>query len=136
MFTISPPQSHGSLTIRFGALVFGAGALAYFTMEFISFLEIKTDSPCFRPVAGVNVVLAIVFVVLQTYLVFVYPRLNLAKHPFVDRYKKVTFVLFSTDQIVPFTTLCSIVGIYTSCSQLFAFCSTVGSAQCTSSRPT
>lgn len=80
-----PSQSHGSLPVRFGALVFGAGTLAYFVLETISFLEIRQESPCFFANLGANVILAMIFVVLQTYLIFVYPRLNLRIHDPIDR---------------------------------------------------
>ena len=38
-----------------------------------------------RPVEAANVVAAVAFVVLQTYLVFVFPRMNLRIAPFIDR---------------------------------------------------
>lgn len=89
-------QSHGSLTIRLGAVIFGLGTLTYFVLETIAFLEIRIDSPCHYPPLGANVILAMVMVILQTYLIFVYPRLNLRIMPFIDRSSWMHFILQTT----------------------------------------
>ena len=81
-------KSHGSLTIRLGALVFSAGALCYFGLETVSFAEVRSESPCYKPTLGANVALALAFVALQTYVIFVYPRLNLGISPAIDRCAK------------------------------------------------
>jgi hypothetical protein len=39
-------KSHGSRTVRFGAIIFGLGAFAYFFIELLTFFEHNTDSPC------------------------------------------------------------------------------------------
>lgn len=79
-------QSHASLTIRFGAIIFGLGTLIYMVLEFVSLLEIEAGSPCHYPILGANVVLSILMVILQTYLIFVLPRLNLHIWGLIDRY--------------------------------------------------
>lgn len=79
-------KSHGSLTIRFGAIVFGIGALVYLVLEMISFFEISYYSPCYHSTLGINTAASILFVVLQTYLIFVYPRLNLCTITILDRF--------------------------------------------------
>eukprot|EP00095_Tigriopus_kingsejongensis_P008824 maker-scaffold280_size224562-snap-gene-0.12 protein:Tk08824 transcript:maker-scaffold280_size224562-snap-gene-0.12-mRNA-1 annotation:"conserved hypothetical protein" len=79
-------KSHGSLTIRFGAIIFGLGALGYYTLEMISFFEVRSDSPCYHPTLGVNTGSALLFIVLQTYLIFVYPRINLCAINVLDRF--------------------------------------------------
>ena len=79
-------QSHGSLAIRVGALIFSAGALIYFSLELVAFAEVRPSSPCFHASLGANVGLALIFVGLQTYLVFVYPRLNIDINKAVDRF--------------------------------------------------
>ena len=78
-------QSHGSLTLRFGAVIFGLGTTVYLVLELIAFLEFESGSPCSHPILGVNVVFAMLFVFLQTYLIFVYPRLNLHINCAFDR---------------------------------------------------
>ncbi len=79
-------KSHGSLTIRVGALLFSCGTLCYFALETISFVEVRVESPCFHASLGCNVAAAIVFTILQTYVIFVYPRLNLGIHTAIDRF--------------------------------------------------
>ncbi len=75
--TFDPAQSHGSLATRLGALVFGLGSLAYLSLELLAFARVPRQSRCFHPMAGANSSLALMFVLLQTLLVFFYPRLNL-----------------------------------------------------------
>ena len=78
-------QSHGSLTIRFGAIIFGIGTLIYMVLELISFLEIEAGTPCHFPILGANVVASMFMVILQTYLIFVFPRINLHIWDALDR---------------------------------------------------
>ena len=78
-------QSHGSLPVRMGAIIFGLGTVTYFTLELVVLLEFSAHPDCFSAVEAANVVAAIVLVVLQTYLIFVFPRMNLRISPFIDR---------------------------------------------------
>lgn len=78
-------KSHGSVTVRFGAIIFGLGTFAYFFIELLDFVQHKHDSPCYFPTIGANVVLALIFVFLQTFVIFMYPRLNLHSHTFFNR---------------------------------------------------
>ena len=86
LLVVENDKSHGSVTVRFGAIIFGMGTFAYFLIEFLDFLEHKSDSPCYFLVIGLNEALALIFVFLQTYLIFMYPRLNLLSHSFLNRY--------------------------------------------------
>ena len=72
--------------MRVGAVIFGLGTVTYFTLEFVALLEYSSHPDCFSPVEAANVVAVILLVVLQTYLIFVFPRMNLRISPFVDRY--------------------------------------------------
>ncbi len=77
-------KSHGSVTVRIGALVksafynirkkktlkvllqvFSLGTLVYFCLEMVAFAEVRSDSECYQPTLGANVALALVFVLLQ-----------------------------------------------------------------------
>ena len=89
-------QSHGSLPVRVGAVIFGMGTVAYFTLEFVALVEFSSHPDCFSAVEAANVVAAIALVVLQTYLIFVFPRMNLRISPFIDRFVR---CLYSTCSI-------------------------------------
>lgn len=78
-------KSHGSVTVRYGAIIFGLGAFCYFFIELLVFLEQKPESPCFHPLIGANTIMALLFVFLQTYIIFMYPRLNFQCHKFFNR---------------------------------------------------
>ena len=78
-------KSHGSLTVRYGAVIFGFGTLAHFFIELLSFFENKFDSPCRYSVIGANTILILIFIILQTCLIFMYPRLNLHLHQFWNK---------------------------------------------------
>ena len=78
-------KSHGSVTVRYGAIIFGLGAFCYFFIELLVFLEHKPESPCFHPLIGANTIMALLFVFLQTYILFMYPRLNFQCHKFFNR---------------------------------------------------
>lgn len=73
-------KSHGSLTVRFGAIVFGLGTFAHFIIELLVFLEHKLHSPCRYSTVGANTLLILLFITFQTSLIFMYPRLNFDCH--------------------------------------------------------
>ncbi len=84
-------KSHGSLPVRIGAVVFGLGALVYFAFEFVASVEHSAaHSPCFYPARMLNKVFAFLLILLQTALIFLFPRLNLKIYPLVDRYASET----------------------------------------------
>ena len=85
LLVVENEKSHGSVTVRFGAIVFGLGTFAYFLIELLDFLQHKSHSPCYFVTIGVNTCLALLFVFLQTYVIFMYPRLNIMSHTFINR---------------------------------------------------
>lgn len=80
-------QSHGSVTVRLGVIIFGTGALIYYLMELLRFAELAGSgkSPCFHPAIGLNDCLAIIFTTLQAIMIFAYPRLNIHAHKLLNR---------------------------------------------------
>ena len=80
-------QSHGSLAVRVGIVIFGIGTLIYFVLDFIKFLETSylEKSPCFHPAFGVNSILGALFTSLQLYIIVIFPRLNLQCHEILNR---------------------------------------------------
>ena len=94
-------KSHGSVTVRYGAIIFGLGAFCYFFIELLVFLEQKPESPCFHPLIGANTIMALLFVFLQTYIIFMYPRLNFQCHKFFNRWVQ---VLWFFHRIFPLST--------------------------------
>jgi hypothetical protein len=85
-------QSHGSLTIRFGAIIFGLVAFIYILLQLIEFYEMdpKAPHPCYDVSKGVNSYLMLVFVVLQIFVIFCYPRLNLLSYQLINRFIRFT----------------------------------------------
>jgi len=81
-------KSHGSVTVRLGVIIFGAGALIYYLMELLRFAELagSGQSPCFHPAIGLNDCLAIIFTTLQAIMIFAYPRLNIHAHKLLNRF--------------------------------------------------
>ena len=96
----SPFQSHGSLPVRIGAVIFGLGSIIYFALEFITVIEFSAE--CFSAVEAASVVAVMVLVVLQTYLIFVFPRMNLRTSPFIDRYYRTFITVFADSRSVEF----------------------------------
>ena len=45
-----------------------------------------TESPCYHATRGINVFLMLLFVVLQVFVIFTYPRLNLLCHKVLNRF--------------------------------------------------
>ena len=72
--------------VRFGAVSFGLGYIAFLAVELITVLEQEPESPCYNPVRATAGFLNIVFVVLQASLIVYYPRLNLHINGVIDRY--------------------------------------------------
>ena len=79
-------QSHASILVRNGAVLFGLGYIAFLAVELITILEEEPGSPCYNPLRAASNVLNIVFVVLQASLIVCYPRLNLHINGIIDRY--------------------------------------------------
>lgn len=80
-------KSHGSATIRVGAIIFGVGAAIHFIIRIINEFDKKSDPECFNPIIAATDVAAVIFVVLQSSLIVLYPRLNLLTLPnTVDRF--------------------------------------------------
>ena len=73
--------------VRFAAVVFGLGYIAYLVLELITTIEQEPDSPCHNPLKAVFGFLSIIFVVLQGSLIVFYPRLNLNINGVIDRYR-------------------------------------------------
>ena len=71
--------------VRFFAVVFGLGYLAYLVLELITVIELEPDSPCHNPLKAASGFLNIIFVVLQGSLIVFYPRLNLNINAAIDR---------------------------------------------------
>ena len=80
-------QSHGSLSVRLGALGFGSVALAYFLLHLVKFFEMdpKAPFPCYEKYKGVNYFLMSIFTVLQVIVIFTFPRLNLLSYQIINR---------------------------------------------------
>ena len=79
-------KSHGSISVRYGALLFGIGTFSYFLIELLVFFEHEMESPCRYSSVGANHFLIVIFVLLQTYIIFMYPRLNFQCHQYLNRY--------------------------------------------------
>merc|ERR1712223_565558 len=93
-------KSHGSLAVRLGCLIFGLGTSFYYIMEFLKFAETVqySNGPCFHPVYGINAVLAIFLIMFQTFIIFMYPRLNIQCHPLWNKFG--TYHLVATNIII------------------------------------
>ena len=84
-------QSHCSLALRGGMLIFSLGTISYFTLSFIAFVGASKDLAEFtlkrlHPSIGINAILGIIFTILQTYVIVMFPRLNVHCHRFMNRY--------------------------------------------------
>jgi hypothetical protein len=75
------------LTIRFGAIIFGLVTFAYILLQLIEFYEMDSSAPhpCYEVFIGVNGYLMLIFVFLQVFVIFAYPRLNLLSYQVVNR---------------------------------------------------
>ena len=78
-------QSHASIILRNGLVLFGLIYIAFLALELITVLEYESGSPCYDPLRVASCSLMIVFVVLQTSLFVMYPRLNLHINGVIDR---------------------------------------------------
>jgi hypothetical protein len=54
-------------------------------LKLIQFFEMSTASPCYFVTKGINVFLMLFFVILQAFIIFTYPRLNLLCHQLINR---------------------------------------------------
>ena len=88
-------QSHGSAAVRVGTVIFGCGALLYYVLEFLRFLETTEfkQGPCFHVSFGIGSILAIFFTMLQAYIIIVYPRINIRCHKLLNRYVNIWHVV-------------------------------------------
>ena len=58
-------RSHASAFLRHGAVIFGLGTATYHILQFISFFQEKTESPCYDIMKALVPVLGVVFTILQ-----------------------------------------------------------------------
>ena len=79
------PQSHASAILRIGTVIFAMGYVTFIALELVTVIEEKPDSLCYSPLKATVCCLNIVFVVLQGFLIFYYPRLNLKTNHVIDR---------------------------------------------------
>ena len=79
-------QSHASIIVRSGAVLFGLGYIGFLAVELITILENEPGDPCYQPVRAASSLLMIVFVALQASLIVFYPRLNLHINGVIDRF--------------------------------------------------
>lgn len=79
-------QSHVCAVVRIGSVFFSIGYLAYLFLELITVVEEEPGSPCYNPLRATVCCLNMAFVVLQSFLIFYYPRLNLSISPVIDRF--------------------------------------------------
>ena len=83
-------QSHCSLALRGGMIIFSLGTISYFILSFIAFVGMSKDLEEFtlkrlHPSIGINAILGIIFTILQTYIIVMFPRLNVHCHRFMNR---------------------------------------------------
>lgn len=71
--------------IRVGAIIFGVGTVGFHILELITVLELPPDDICHNPVRAAFLISNIIMVVLEAYLIFMFPRLNLRINPPIDR---------------------------------------------------
>ena len=71
------------------------GTFTYFFIELLVFFEHKNDSPCRFQALGANTFLTLFFIFGQTYFIFMYPRLNLHSHKFLNRCVKEIFIFYA-----------------------------------------
>jgi len=70
-------RSHGSAFLRQGALIFGIGSFLYHSLEFTTYFIIDLHPHCLDVLNTVNSFLSIIFVILQSTTIIIYPRLNI-----------------------------------------------------------
>ena len=73
------------MTVRLGALIFGLGSIVYYIIEMITVL-CSHEQTSTTPVLALNDFLAIGFSLLQTFMVFMYPRLNISCHELLNQF--------------------------------------------------
>ena len=67
-------RSHGSGFLRQGAVVFGLGSFSYHLLEFAAYFILDLHPHCLDVVHTVNSFLSIIFILLQTTIIILYPR--------------------------------------------------------------
>ena len=78
-------QSHASAIERIFTMFFGLGYVAFLVLELITVLEKEPGSDCYNPIRATVCCLNILFVALQGFLIFYYPRLKLNIQSILDR---------------------------------------------------
>ena len=66
-------------------MFFGLGYIAFLVLEWITVIEKEAGSPCYNPTRATVCCLNILFVALQAFLIFYYPRLKLETRSILDR---------------------------------------------------
>lgn len=74
----SDSRNYGSFYLRVGAVVFGIGSMIYSGLEFIQFLEIKTE--CWIAMAVVSPCFQLMFTFMQLYFIFINSRMTFHRH--------------------------------------------------------
>ena len=79
-------QSHASAILRIGTIIFAIGYVAFIALELVTVVEQEPGSRCYSPLKATVCCLNIIFVALQGFLIFYYPRLNLKINAVIDRF--------------------------------------------------
>ena len=66
-------------------MFFGLGYIAFLVLEWITVIEKEVGSPCYNPTRATVCCLNILFVALQAFLIFYYPRLKLETRSILGR---------------------------------------------------
>ena len=78
-------QSHASAIERIFAVFFALGYVAFLVLELITVVEKDPGSACYNPIRATVCCLNIIFVALQGFLIYYYPRLKLNIRSILDR---------------------------------------------------
>lgn len=71
-------RNYGSFYLRVGAVVFGIGSMIYSGLEFIQFMEIKTE--CWNIVQVLTPCFQLMFTFMQLYFIFINSRMTFHRH--------------------------------------------------------
>ena len=78
-------QSHASAIERIFAVFFALGYVAFLVLELITVVEKDPGSACYNPIRATVCCLNVIFVALQGFLIYYYPRLKLNIRSILDR---------------------------------------------------
>ena len=103
-------RSHGSGFLRQGAVVFGLGSFSYHLLEFAAYFILDLHPHCLDVVHTVNSFLSIIFILLQTTIIILYPRqrtytIGRIYHPSFHHPKIMFLCLSPHAHRLPFVTL-------------------------------